>query len=69
MIGALDGQRNIRRDPVAGFVQALCLRKHQPGHDQGLGAATAVGEPALDENLIKALFTGLGHDASIPRQT
>ena len=60
-----DVQARVLGEAHPGFVQPPGAAVDQPGHDQGAGAASAVGETALDEQLIQAFLFRRGHAASL----
>ena len=47
-------QRRILGNAVAGLVDPLLARKHQPGQDQRLGARTRVRQPAFHQRKVCA---------------
>ena len=56
MILALDDQLVIPGYHEAGFIKALGIAVHQPGHDQGLGTRPALRQTTLNQRNIKPRF-------------
>ncbi len=61
MIAPGDGQLRILGQRGAGLVDAPAGGGHQPGHDQCLRLRPALGETAVNEQLIGAPFCHVHH--------